>query len=65
MQYRTERNLKKFEYLGEKETKNETILIRWSVAQAVLNDQKSRWTVPLSYLVSDKYKCWLPLFMYV
>ena len=41
-----------FEYLSENQTKNETILIHWSVAQAGLNDEKtggrkSRWTVPL------------------
>ena len=28
----------KYEYLGENKTKNETILTRWSVAQAGLND---------------------------
>ena len=32
---------KNFEYLGENETKNETILIHWSGAQASLNDEKN------------------------
>ena len=32
---------KKFEYLSENETKNETILTHWSVAQAVSNDEKN------------------------
>ena len=43
----------KYEYLGENETKNETFLTHWSVAQAGSNDEKnggrkSCWTVPLS-----------------
>ena len=33
--------LEKFEYLGENETKNETILTHWSVAQAGLNDENN------------------------
>ena len=42
-----------FEYLSENQTKNETILIHWSVDQAGLNDEKtggrkSCWTVPLT-----------------
>ena len=42
-----------FEYLSENETKIENILTPWSVAQAGMNDektrgQKSRWIVPLS-----------------
>ena len=43
-----------FEYLSENQTKNETILIHWSVDQAGLNDEKtggrkSCWTVPLIF----------------
>ena len=51
-QYDTARNLtlrsmilrgtsKKYEYLGENETKNETILTHWSVGQAGSNDEKN------------------------
>ena len=48
--------LEKQEYLGEKETKNKTILTHWLVAQAGSNDekkwgQKSRWTAPLSHTI--------------
>ena len=32
-----------FEYLSEKETKNQTILTHWSVAQAGSNDEKNWW----------------------
>ena len=32
---------KKYEYLSENETKNETILTHWSVAQAGSNDEKN------------------------
>ena len=55
-QYDTERSSEKFEYLGENETKNETLSTHWSVAQAGSNEEKnwgggggrkSRWTVPL------------------
>ena len=35
------RALKKYEYLGEKEIKNETILTQWSLAQAGSNDEKN------------------------
>ena len=65
-QYDTARNLtprsiilcrtpEKYKYLSKNETKNETILTHWSVAQAGSNDEenggpKSRWTVPLRYL---------------
>ena len=43
----------KYEYLGENETKNQTVLTHWSVAQAGSNDEKNRgrkshWTVPLT-----------------
>ena len=37
----------KFEKLSEFLTKIENILTRWSVAQAGLNYEKTRWTVPL------------------
>ena len=53
---------KKFEYLGENETKNETILIHWSGAQASLNDEKNwgakiSWTIPLrKFLANKMYK---------
>ena len=51
-QYHTARNLtpcsiilggtpEKYEYLGESETKNQTILTHWSVAQAGSNDEKN------------------------
>ena len=30
----------KYEYLGENETKNQTVLTHWSVAQAGSNDEK-------------------------
>ena len=45
----------KYEYLGEKKTKNGNILNHWSVAQAGSNDkktgcQKSRWTAPLNII---------------
>ena len=33
--------LEKYEYLGEIETKNETILIHWSLVQAGSNDEKN------------------------
>ena len=45
----------RFEYLGENDTKFETILIHWPVTQAGSNDEKnyrgrkSHWTVPLSH----------------
>ena len=38
---------KKFEYLGENETKNETILTHWSVAQAGSNYEKN-WVSKIS-----------------
>ena len=41
VQYHTARNSGKYEYLGENETKNETILTHWSVAQACSNDEKN------------------------
>ena len=31
----------KYEYLGENETKNQTVLTHWSVAQAGSNDEKN------------------------
>ena len=36
-----------FEYLSEKETKNQTILTHWSVAQAGSNDEKN-WGLKIS-----------------
>ena len=37
----------KYEYLGENETKFETILTHWSIDKAGSNDEKkSRWIVP-------------------
>ena len=51
VQYDTARRFEKFEYLGENETKNETIFTHWPRPGRMMKKsggRKSRWTVLLS-----------------
>ena len=46
----------KYEYLGENETKNQTVLTHWSVAQAGSNDEKNRRS---KISLDCPFKAWL------
>ena len=49
------RTSEKYEYLDENETKNETVLTHWSVAQAGSNDEKN-WMSKIWLDCPFKYK---------
>ena len=54
---------KKYEYLGENETKNKTILTHWSVGQAGSNDEKN-WGSKISLDCPFKAVLWIFIHIY-